>query len=92
MKKLKLELDDIRVDSFELGKEGGRGTVRANCACCNCCPCCCTCCCTCDPSCGGTCYDSCGGTCDVSCGTAGGECVNTAHPDACPTRQGYPGC
>jgi hypothetical protein len=67
MKKLKLELDDIRVDSFELGKESGRGTVRANCACCGCCPCCCTCCCTCDPSCGDTCYDSCGGTCDVSC-------------------------
>ncbi|MFL5387061.1 MAG: hypothetical protein ACJ8GN_31590 [Longimicrobiaceae bacterium] len=67
MKKLKLELEDIQVDSFELGKESGRGTIRANCACCGCCPCCCTCCCTCDPSCGDTCYDSCGGTCDVSC-------------------------
>jgi hypothetical protein len=67
MKKLKLELDDIKVDSFVPGKEGGRGTIRANCACCCCCPCCCTCCCTYDPSCGGTCGNSCGGTCDASC-------------------------
>jgi hypothetical protein len=67
MEKLKLELDDIQVDSFVLGKESGHGTIRANCACCGCCPCCCTCCCTCDPSCGDTCYASCGGTCDASC-------------------------
>ena len=81
-KKLRLELDDIRVDSFELATEQGRGTVRGHvCAVCCCDPCCCTCCNTCQATCAAscqTCPDSCWGTCyDITC--AGRSC------DICPS-------
>ncbi|HEX8906721.1 MAG TPA: hypothetical protein VF771_17860 [Longimicrobiaceae bacterium] len=70
-KKLRLELDEITVDSFELSAEEGRGTVRGHyCACCCCDPCCCTCCDTCQATCPYTCQytcddDTCAYTCDT---------------------------
>ena len=75
MNKLKLKLDDLRVDTFQTTpapKE--KGTVFGEqCTCytqCTCpgCP-------TCDASCNGTCDASCNGTCDASCnGTCGWTC------------------
>jgi hypothetical protein len=72
MKKLKLDLEDLSVESFATTPDsrGEGGTVFGQqCTCytqCTCpgCP-------TCDASCNGTC----GGTCDASCnGTCGGSC------------------
>jgi hypothetical protein len=90
MRKFKLDLDNLRVDSFDTTptKEMEvRGTVKAQydtCATCTCCTCytdcgtCPTCCGTCYYTDCGTCYDyTCCGTCD-SCGscydTCGGSC------------------
>lgn len=73
MKKVKLDLDAISVDTFEVTQaEGGRGTVRGHLCCVCCCdPCCCTCCNTCQATCPDscqTCPESCWGTCyDVTC-------------------------
>jgi hypothetical protein len=72
MRKLKLHLDDLRIDSFSTTPaEKPKGTVFGEqCTCytqCTCpgCP-------TCDASCDGTCNASCNGTCDASCnGTCG---------------------
>src|SRR5690349_24996001 len=65
--KLKLNLDELSVDSFDTTRpERPKGTVFGEqCTCytnCTCpgCP-------TCDASCNGTCVASCNGTCDASC-------------------------
>ena len=67
MKKLKLHLEDLRIDTFHTtSPEKPKGTVFGEqCTCwtqCTCpgCP-------TCDASCNGTCGASCNGTCDASC-------------------------
>lgn len=96
MKKVKLDLDAILVDSFEVTETPrGRGTVRGHVCCvCGCDPCCCTCCATCGntclASCNGscqTCEDSCWGTCfEVTC--VGRSCDFCAS-DACVTYQVY---
>jgi hypothetical protein len=63
MKKLKLDLEMVQVDSFATGGEKGRGTVKANSGVSSFCsfrpPA------TCQPD---TCWDSCGGSCDTLCG------------------------
>jgi hypothetical protein len=68
MNKLRLQLEDLRIDSFQTTPaEKPKGTVFGEqCTCytqCTCpgCP-------TCDASCNGTCNASCNGTCDASCG------------------------
>jgi hypothetical protein len=78
MKKLKLHLDDLRIDSFTTTpSERPKGTVFGEqCTCwtqCTCpgCP-------TCDASCNGTCYASCNGTCAATCDAS---CNGTC--DAC---------
>ena len=66
MRKVRLNLDEIQVETFSTGgRTGQRGTVHGrNCTCCcnNLC-CCCTCCCagvTCEASCAGdTCEETC---------------------------------
>jgi hypothetical protein len=76
MAKLKLQLEDLRIDSFDTTPtQKPKGTVFGEqCTCytnCTCpgCP-------TCDASCNGTCDASaCNGTCDASCnGTCGASC------------------
>jgi hypothetical protein len=77
MNKLKLQLDDLRVDSFDTtaGRRekgtifGEQCTCYTNCTCPGC-P-------TCDASCNGTCDASCNGTCDASCG--GGATCGDRH-------------
>ena len=63
MKKLKLDLEKMRVESFSIGGGEGRGTVQANSpqsTDCSLYP---------DYTCiGNTCWDSCGGSCDPLCG------------------------
>jgi hypothetical protein len=84
MNKLKLRLDDLRIDSFDTtALQKAKGTVFGEqCTCytnCTCpgCP-------TCAASCNGTCDASCNGTCNVSCG---GGCDNTwdnsCYDDTC---------
>ncbi|HEV2736456.1 MAG TPA: hypothetical protein VGV85_16540 [Longimicrobiaceae bacterium] len=87
MKKLKLDLEDLTVESFattpESRGEGGTVFGQNHCTCytqCTCpgCP-------TCDASCNGTC----GGTCDASCnGTCGGTC-DFSCGDTCYETCGY---
>ena len=99
MKKLKLDLDELSVESFattpERGREGGTVFGQNHCTCytqCTCpgCP-------TCDASCNGTCGGTCAGTCDASCnGTCGcpsGDytCDYTCGPD-CDPNSCLPGC
>jgi hypothetical protein len=76
MRKLKLDLEELSVESFATTPEAHResGTVFGQqCTCytqCTCpgCP-------TCDASCNGTCGGTCGATCDASCnGTCDGTC------------------
>jgi hypothetical protein len=97
MKKLKLRLDDLQVDTFQTtSAPKQKGTVFGEqCTCytqCTCpgCP-------TCDASCNGTCDASCNGTCDASCnGTCGDTCEYTCDyscgytcdGQTCPTYQG----
>ena len=103
MKKMKLDLDELTVDSFDTSSAGPRaGTVFGEqCTCytnCTCpgCP-------TCAQSCNGTCGDSCNGTCGDSCyGTCAGQyscdytcdscyytqCANSCY--GCPTVSGGP--
>ena len=90
MKKLKLDLEDLSVESFattpEPRAEGGT-VFGQQCTCytqCTCpgCP-------TCDASCNGTCGGTCGGTCDASCnGTCGGTC-DFSCGDTCYETCGY---
>lgn len=100
MNKLKLRLEDLRIDSFTTEparKEKGtvfgeQCTCYTNCSCPGC-P-------TCDASCNGTCNAtacgscgaSCGGTCDYSCDySCGGTCDYTCGGgDTCdPTCSGW---
>lgn len=68
MKKLKLQLDDLRVDTFETATvRTETGTVFGEQCSCNT-VCTCPGCATCDASCNGTCNASCNGTCGASCG------------------------
>jgi hypothetical protein len=89
--KLKLDLDDLAVDTFDTTRgEKSRGTVFGEqCTCwtycgqntCPGCP-------TCDASCNGTCYASCNGTCN--CGTnntCGYSCYDTDCGCLPPTCQ-----
>ena len=95
MNKLKLALDDLRVDTFQTTPvEAPKGTVFGEqCTCytnCTCpgCP-------TCDASCNGTCDASCNGTCDgaYTCGNTCNnewtcqqitECGASGYPNNCP--------
>ena len=87
IRKLRLELDDIRVDSFELAGTEERGTVHAHvCAVCGCDPCCCSCCDTCAATCAATCPYTCQGDTCVSC--PGDTCALTC--DTCYIRICYP--
>ena len=86
--KLKLNLDQLTVDSFNTsGAEKPKGTVFGEqCTCytnCTCpgCP-------TCDASCNGTCDASCNGTCDASCN---GTC-NCASGNTCDLSCGATDC
>jgi hypothetical protein len=92
MKKLRLHLEDLRIDSFQTtSAEKPKGTVFGEqCTCytnCTCpgCP-------TCDASCNGTC-DCSGATCDASCnGTCDTYCAtwdNSCDGRTCPTAE-YP--
>jgi hypothetical protein len=101
MNKLKLRLEDLRIDSFDTtAPQKSKGTVFGEqCTCytqCTCpgCP-------TCDASCNGTCDASCNGTCAASCngtcascdGTCAYTCYNTCGLSCggytCPTAE-YP--
>ena len=86
--KLKLNLDQLSVDSFDTTRaEAKTGTVFGEqCTCytnCTCpgCP-------TCDASCNGTCDASCNGTCDTGCGggdtdfSCFGSCDGCAYTEA----------
>ena len=82
MKKFKLELDDLRIDSFSTTPaQTPKGTVFGEqCTCytnCTCpgCP-------TCDASCNGTCNASCNGTCATTCG-CGGDTVDYSCGGTC---------
>ena len=84
MHKLKLRLEDLRIDSFATTPvEKAKGTVFGEqCTCytnCTCpgCP-------TCNASCNGTCDASCNGTCDASCnGTCGGASCDLSCGGTC---------
>ena len=92
MKKLRLHLEDLSIDSFATTYvKREKGTVYGEqCTC----PTACTCpgCPTCDASCGGascaaTCAASCYGTCDASCN---GTCDYTCGGNTCdPTCAGW---
>lgn len=104
MKKLNLNLEDLRVESFDTlpAPQGEKGTVQGygtpplvSCgetACDD------TCFGTCEQSCNGTCegdtcegtcYNSCGGTCSASCG---GTCNTCGSLSCVPTCFNWPGC
>ena len=90
MNKLKLQLEDLVIDSFSTTPvRRAKGTVYGEqCTC----PTACTCpgCPTCDASCGGTC----GGTCDASCyGSCGDTCdCGTAYDVSCNGYSCDPTC
>jgi hypothetical protein len=99
MSKLKLHLDDLRIDSFTTtSMEKPKGTVFGEqCTC----PTQCTCpgCPTCYASCNGTCDASCNGTCGASCnGTCGATCNGTCDASCngtcvdCDTGGGFSQC
>lgn len=86
MRKLRLQLDDLRIDSFDTTHaQQAKGTVFGEqCTCytqCTCpgCP-------SCDESCNGTCDVSCFDTCDVSCD---GTCYKTCACTGGNTDGGY---
>jgi hypothetical protein len=86
MEKLRLKLDDLQVDSFQITPAAkAKGTVLGEQCTCHTCPGCPTCAGygTCDASCNGTCDASCNGTCLVSCnGTCDASCYDSC--DVCP--------
>jgi hypothetical protein len=98
--KLRLNLDQLTVDSFDTSAAAQeKGTVFGEqCTCwtnCTCpgCPTCDNTACgqhTCDASCNGTCDASCNGTCDASCDTCGWSCYYTDC--ACGTNGYNTGC
>ena len=93
MKKLRLQLDDLHVDTFSTtAAPKTKGTVFGEqCTCytqCTCpgCP-------TCDASCGETCAScdpSCGGTCDDLCGTWDESCEAWSCQVSCANYTGIP--
>ena len=85
MHKLKLQLDDLMVDSFTTEPvRREKGTVFGEqCTCYTACTCpgCPTCDASCNGTCGGTCGASCNGTCDASCnGTCDWACATAEGP------------
>jgi hypothetical protein len=98
--KLKLQLEDLRIDSFTTTPvEKVKGTVFGEqCTCyTNCtCPGCPTCDASCNGTCGGTCAASCNGTCDATaCGTCGYSCEScgqTCDGSCYATCNLYSGC
>jgi hypothetical protein len=84
MQKLKLRLDDLKVDTFQTtAAQREKGTVFGEqCTC----PTACTCpgCPTCDASCNGSCNASCNGTCDYTCEAS---CNDTCY-DTCAASCG----
>ena len=88
MRKLRLQLEDLQVDTFQTtAPEKPKGTVFGEqCTCYTQCTCpgCPTCAGygTCDASCNGTCYASCNGTCGGA--SCGGTCDYTRDPYNCP--------
>jgi hypothetical protein len=84
--KLKLDLDDLTVDSFDTSRPAPKsGTVFGEqCTCyTNCtCPGCPTCDASCNGTCGGTCEASCNGTCaGGTCGASCDSCVESWYYD-----------
>ena len=98
MKKLRLDLDDLAVESFDTTQaQREKGTVFGEqCTCQTACTCpgCPTCYDSCNGTCGDTCAASCNGTCDYSCGgtcyewTCGYDC-GTINDGTC---QNYGTC
>jgi hypothetical protein len=92
MKKLRLRLDDLRIDSFQTTQaEQPEGTVFGEqCTChtqCTCpgCP-------TCYASCNGTCDASCNGSCNCSGDTCNASCFGTCEEtcdNSCGGTCGY---
>ena len=105
MKKMKLNLDALGVESFDTsGADAKRGTVFGEqCTCyTNCtCPGCPTCYASCNGTCGGTCGENtCAASCNGTCGaatcdyTCGGDCNYSLYCDTnqpCPTNA-YSNC
>lgn len=97
MKKFRLQLDDLLIDSFATTPvKSEKGTVFGEqCTCATACTC--PGCPTCDASCNGTCAASCNGTCDAGCGgetydwSCGGTCEGSCGGgDTCDyTCPGY---
>jgi hypothetical protein len=89
MKKLKLQLDDLQVDTFQTtAPERPKGTVFGEqCTCYTQCTCpgCPTCANygTCDASCNGTCDASCNGTCEATCASCNYTCEYTCDYAQC---------
>lgn len=80
MRKLKLRLDDLRVDTFQTtAVRREKGTVFGEQCTCNT-QCTCPGCPTCYASCNGTCDASCNGTCVASCNCGGAD---TVYDDTC---------
>ena len=86
--KLKLHLDDLRIDSFDTtAPQKATGTVfgeqctcYTQCTCPGCPTCYASCNGTCDASCNGTCGASCNGTCGVTCDVScNGTCDDTCN-------------
>ena len=93
MKKFKLQLDDLRIDSFSTTPaQAPKGTVFGEQ-----CTCYTNCTCpgfpTCDASCNGTCDASCNGTCDGTCDCTGDtmdqSCAGTCGDGCGYTEPGY---
>jgi hypothetical protein len=91
MKKLRLQLEELCVDSFDttpVRRENGtvfgeQCTCYTNCTC----PGCPTCDASCNGSCGASCNGTCDGTCDASCGdTCYISCNFTECRADCPTN------
>jgi hypothetical protein len=83
MNKLKLQLEDLMVDSFDTtAPQKAKGTVFGEqCTCYTQCTCpgCPTCYASCNGSCDASCNGTCGDTCDYTCGAT---CNDTCH-DTC---------
>ncbi|WP_420128328.1 hypothetical protein [Longimicrobium sp.] len=101
--KLKLNLEDLAVDSFDTMRPAPKkGTVFGEqCTCYTQCTCpgCPTCDASCNGTCGGTCEASCngtcGGTCEASCNgtcagaSCGASCFGTCEYESCNFRDCY---
>ncbi|MBB4637879.1 hypothetical protein [Longimicrobium terrae] len=92
MKKLILQLDDLRIESFSTtATPHERGTVvgEEQCTCPTACSCpgCPTCDASCNGTCGGTCDASCYGTCDFTCEGCGDD--SAGHNTCDRTCQGF---